>query len=105
MFFVSAIVKLFATWRVKLLSRPATDLAIEFDVRRVQFRLPGLQSDIESLNQSRDLVAIEVAVVIVQIVQVRGVLVLGLVISSLDTPHVGPVRRRRVVGAKQIVRT
>ena len=59
----------------------------------------------EALDQRSTLVAIQVAVVVVQVVEVRRLLILRLVVSSLDAPDVRPVRRRRMVRAEQIVRT
>ena len=44
-------------------------------------------------------------VVIIQIIELGSCVVFRFVVTSLDPPHVCPVRRRRVICTKQVVRT
>ena len=72
MLFVSAIVEQFAGLRVKFLPGPLPNGAIELDVWRVQLRLARLERTVEALDQSSHFVAIKIAVVVVQVIQIRG---------------------------------
>src|SRR5208283_5497619 len=103
MLFIGTIVQRLAGLRMELLSLPTSNLPIELDVRRVKLRLTSLQRSVEALNQSCHFVTIEIPVVIVQIVEVGSMRVLGLVVPPLHTPNVGPMRRGRMIRAKQVV--
>ena len=69
--FVGAVVERFAGLGVEFLASPFSDGAIELDVGRVEFRLARLQRAVEAFDQSSHFVAIEIAVVVVQVVEVR----------------------------------
>ena len=88
---------------MKLLIRPLADHAIELNIRCVKLRLSGFQYSVEAVDQASHLVAIQIAVVVVKIVQIGLLVVLRFVVATLDSPNVSPVRRRGMVGAKQIV--
>src|ERR1700731_5429949 len=103
--FVSAIVERFARLGMERLSLPAANLTIEFNIGRVKFWLTGLQGDVETLDKARDFIAIKIAVVVVQIIEIRGMIVLGLIVASLNAPHIGPMRGGRMIGAEKIVGT
>src|SRR5579872_6905309 len=81
-----------AGFRMIFLIGPAANHAIELDVWSVKFWLTRLQNRVEARNQSGNLVAIKVAVVIVQIVEVGLLVVFRFVIAALDSPNVGPMR-------------
>src|SRR5947209_8453551 len=98
MLLIPGSVDLFPAFGMKPLPRPTPDVAVEFYVRRIKLLLLTLKIRIETRDQSRYLIAIELAVVIVQVVKIGRRLVLGFIIASLDSPHVSPVRRRRMVG-------
>ena len=91
MLLIRPIVENFAALRVELLPCPASNHAIELNVRRVQALFASLQDTVEALNQSRDFIAIKLAVVIVQIVQIGLAFILGLVVAAFDSPNVSPV--------------
>ena len=92
MLLVGLVIQRLAGLRVELLTCPAADKAVELDIRRIQLRLAWLQHVVQTIDQSGYLVAIQVAVVIIQIVKIRFPLVLGLIVASLDAPHVRPMR-------------
>src|SRR6202040_2469505 len=73
--FVSAIVERFAGLGVELLSLPAADFAIEFNIGSVQFGLTGLQRAIEPFNQSRDFIAIKIPVVVIEVIEIWSLIV------------------------------
>ena len=58
MLLVGAVVERFAGLCVEFLSRPASDRAIELDMRRIQLGLARLQGIVEALDQARHFVAI-----------------------------------------------
>src|SRR3989442_1804205 len=105
MLFVGFVVQRFAGLRVKFLSCPSAYRAIELDIWRIELWLSRFQHAVEAVNQPRNFVAVKMAVVIVEIIQIRLPIVLGLVVASLNAPHVGPVRRRRMISAEQVVGT
>src|SRR5579862_4895925 len=105
MLLVGAIIQQLAGLGVKLLSRAFTYGTIEFDIGRIELGLARLQISIKALDQSSHLVAIEVAVVVVQVVEIWSLVVLGFVVPALHAPNVSPVRRRGMIGAEEIVRT
>ena len=55
---------------MELLSGPLADAAIELDVRRIELRLAWLQEAIQTLDQSGNFFPIEMAVVVIQIVEI-----------------------------------
>src|SRR6266852_3599137 len=102
---VGAVVHRFARLCVKFLSCPASDVAVELDVRRVKLGLASRQYAIETLDQPRHFVAIEMPVVIVQLIEMRRLLIFRLVIPALNSPNIGPMSGRRMVRAEQVVGT
>src|SRR5450631_1301195 len=102
---IGTIVEFLTRLRVELLPRPLPDGTIEFDVRRIQFWFTGCERTVETLDQPRHFVTIEVAVVIVQIIEVGDLVILGFVVASLNTPHIRPMRRRGMVRTEQVVGT
>src|SRR6266550_8180205 len=105
MLFVSFVVQRFAGFSMKFLSCPPAYRAIELDIWRIELWLSRFQHAVEAVNQPRNFVAVKMAVVIVEIIQIRLPIVLGLVVASLNAPHVGPVGRRRMISAEQVVGT
>jgi hypothetical protein len=65
MLFVGPVVQRFAGLCVKFLLRPLSNRTIEFDVRGLELRFPGSERTVEPFNQPRDLVSIQIPVVIV----------------------------------------
>src|SRR5206468_11525213 len=94
-----------ASLRMIFLIGPTADHTIELDVRSVKLGLTWLQNRIEARNQSGNLIAIEISVVIIQVVEISLLVVLGLVVTAFDSPNVSPMRGRGVVCAKEVVRT
>ena len=72
MLVVGAIVQRFAGLRMEFLAGPFADRAIEFDVRRVQLGLAGLSEALKRSISPAHFIAIEIAVVVVQIVEIRA---------------------------------
>src|SRR5208337_4103043 len=93
MLLVGRVVQRFAGLTMEARSRPAPDAAVELEVGRVVLFLPRPQEGVQALNQSRDFLPVEVTVVVVEVVKVGALLVLRFVVASLDSPHIGPVRR------------
>src|SRR5437867_2926748 len=100
MLLVGAIIQRLARLGMEFQTRPAANCAVELYVGSVQFGLSRFQNCIETLDQAGYLVAIKMTVVVVQFVELRVLLIFRLVITALDSPHVGPMRRRRVIRAK-----
>src|ERR1035438_1262552 len=82
MFFVGSVVERCAGVRVELLPLPTPDFTIELDIRGIKLRLSCLQRTVKALDQTRDFVAIEIPVVIVQIVEVWRLAVLRLIVAA-----------------------
>ncbi len=57
----------------------------------------------DALDQCDAFVAIEVTVVIVEVIEFRVGFVFELVVTTLQSPHVRPMCGRRVVGAEKII--
>src|SRR2546422_11729515 len=60
---------------------------------------------VQPLHQLGDLLAVQVAAELVELRLAGLGLVLPLVVAAFQAPHIGPVRRRRVVRAEQIERS
>src|SRR5271165_4300906 len=102
MLLVAAIVQRLARLAVELLPRPFSNVAVEVDVGRVQLLLARLQKCVQPLHQPGHFLTIKVAAVIIQVVEVSSRVILQFVVPALDSPDVGPMRRRRMVRAKKI---
>src|SRR5579859_3520586 len=100
MFFVGAIVERLAGFGMKLLACPFSDGAVELDVRRIQLWFAWFERVVEALNQPGDFIAIKIAVVIVEIVEVGFLFILRLIVAALHPPNISPVGGRRVIGAE-----
>src|SRR5437762_13728166 len=100
MLFVGLVVQPFAGLRVKFLSCPSAYRAIELETCRIERWLSRFENAVEAVNQPGNFVAVKMAVVIIEIIQVRLPIVLGLVLASLNAPYVGPVSRRRMISAE-----
>src|SRR5271163_2988748 len=81
-FLVCAIIQWFAGFAMIFLSSPASDVAIEVQVRSVELLFTRLQEGIQALDQSRDFFTIEMAVVVVQVVEIGGLIVFEFVIAT-----------------------
>src|SRR5262249_3610739 len=77
--------------------------AVELDVRAIQLSASRTLTRADAPYQSHALFAKEVAIVVIQVVQVRRGRVLQLVIAALESPRIGPMRGRRMVGAEEVV--
>src|SRR3989442_3127653 len=84
--------------------RVHADLAIELRVRHPQPAVSVRNEHVQPLHQLGDLLAVQVAAELVELRLVGLGLVLPLVVAAFQSPHIGPVRRRRVVRAEQIER-
>src|SRR5580704_2536223 len=56
--FIAFVIDRLAGLRMEFLSRPASDVAIKFDIRRIELGLTGLQHAVKPLNQAGNFVAI-----------------------------------------------
>ena len=74
------------------LSFPAANHAVELDVGAVQLFASGLLAGTDALHQLHALIAIEMAVVVIQIVELGLGGVLEFVVAPFDAPYVGPMR-------------
>ena len=90
---------------MKLLPGPFSYVAVELNIGRVELGFAGLQISVQALNEAGNFVAIKMAAVIVQVVEIGYLIVLRFVVAALDAPYVGPVRRGRMVGAEKVERT
>src|ERR1700730_1128184 len=90
---------------MELLGSPAADGAIEPDVGSIELWLAGFQDIVQALDQTSDLVAIQLPVVVVQVVELGGLVVDGFVITTFDPPNVGPVGGRGMIGSEEVVGT
>src|SRR5208283_5636714 len=99
---VAAGVQRFTGLAVVLLPCPSSNVAVEVDVGGVELLFPRLQERVQLFHQSRDLLTIEMAAVVVQIVEVGGFVVLQFVIPAFDSPDVGPVRRGRMICTEKV---
>src|SRR5262249_29617885 len=89
--------------RVIQLLCPFADVAIELDIRTVELGIPWLSAAADSLYQLRALISVQIAIVVIEIVEIGLNLVLRLVVATLDSPNIGPVCRGRMIGAKEVV--
>src|ERR1035438_3870482 len=105
MLLVAAVVERRAVFAVVLLACPFSNAAIKVNVGRVELLLAWLQGHVQSLDQSSNFLTIEVAAVVVQVVQVGRVVVLQFVVPAFDSPDVRPVRRGRMLRTEKIERT
>src|SRR2546426_777187 len=80
------------------------DLAIERELRDLEPALALRDEHVEALDQLDDLLAIQLARVLVQLRLVRLLRVLALVVAPFQPPHVGPMRRGGIVVPKQVER-
>src|SRR2546425_356419 len=80
------------------------DLAVELEVGDLEPALPLRDEHVEPLDQLHDLLAVQLAAVLVQMGLVGLRLVVALVVAALQAPHVRPVGGRGVVGAEQVER-
>src|SRR2546428_606347 len=69
MLFVGFVVQRFAGLRVKFLSCPPAYRAIELDIWRIELWLSRFQHAVEAVNQPGYFVAVKMAVVIIEIIQ------------------------------------
>src|SRR5437762_4802846 len=90
---------------MEVLPFPSANHAIELDVRTVEFFATRFLARADSPHQLHAFIAIKVTVVIIQVIEVGIGGVLEFAITSLKTPYISPMGRRRVVGAKKIVCT
>src|SRR5258708_28376718 len=90
---------------MKELALPTANIAVELDLRTIELGAAGFLGRADALHQSRAFIAIKMAVVVVEIVQLRRSLILQFVIPSLYSPPVTPMPRPRMVGAEQIIGT
>jgi hypothetical protein len=79
--------------RVEFLPGKLADGAVELDVGRVELFLALFSKTIQPLDESGYFVPIQMPVVVVQFVELGGLLILRLVVAALDSPNVGPVGR------------
>src|ERR1700687_1021790 len=105
MLLVAAVVQRFAGLAVVLLPCPLYNVAVKADVRRIELLLALLQKSVQALDQPRNFLPIQVAAVIVKVVEVRGLVILQLIVPALDSPDVGPVRRGRMIRTEKVERT
>src|SRR3954466_7101016 len=98
---VFLVVKWLAGLRVEFLVLPLADVAIELDVRTIKLGVSRLLTVADALHQLRALVAIEIPVVIVQVIEVGRSFVLGLVVAALDAPHICPMRGGGMISAEE----
>src|SRR3989441_1508992 len=80
------------------------DLAIERELRDLEPALALRDEHVEALDQLDDLLAIQLARVLVQLRLVRLLRVLALVVAPFQPPHVGPMRRGGIVVPEQVER-
>src|SRR5436190_15322305 len=102
MLFVGFVVQRFAGLRVKFLSCPPAYRAIELDIWRIELWLSRFQHAVEAVNQPGNFVAVKMAVVIIEIIQIRLPIVLGLVVASLNAPYVGPLGEGKILVPKKM---
>src|SRR2546426_6332493 len=84
------------------LMRVHSDLAVELELGDLEPALALRDEHVEALDQLDDLLAIQLARVLVQLRLVRLLHVLPLVVAPLQSPHVGPVRRGGIVVPEQV---
>src|SRR5438309_164325 len=92
----------------ELLVRVRPDSPVQLEVGDLELPLALRDEHVEPLDELYDLLAVQIARDLVQLalVGLRGAVrgTLPLVIPSLQSPDIGPMRRRGVVGAEQIER-
>src|SRR5258705_2147631 len=97
MLFVGAIIEQLASLAVELLPCPSPDVPVELHVGSIELLLARFQKCVQAINESGHFFVVEMAIVVVEIVEVGGLLVLRFVVTSLDAPDVSPMRGRGMV--------
>src|SRR4029453_11918139 len=80
------------------------DAAVELEFRHVQMPVPIRDRRVEPSHEPDDLLSVQLAAGLVQVSDGGRIAGLPFVEAALETPYIGPVRARRVVGAKEVER-
>src|SRR6185436_4014093 len=77
---------------------------VELEFRHIQMPVTIRNRSVEPSHEPDDLLAVQLSTRLVQVGDIGRIAGLPFVEPALETPYVGPLRARRVVGAKEVER-